>query len=369
MYFGGPTKNVVDNTGSLVMNGLRAAVVRFANPYPVAQQPHTAAIGHVANRWYRLLEFLTVPDRADESVRNRLTWNRRTPGRANLNTIRDATVLAGLLDDADQIQAMQILANPYGPDGQPGVATTDDDMDSTTDEADEYLWPGSDDVHLTMDGYDDNDRNWMANLLAKRDGDDPLLNYPVVPPPVAPASMRDVRIPGNINSKPFRNLSWIEPNFAAAPDGDARRARSIDSTILRSLARLPLSPSGSPVPPTSSFGVFEARTPADVPNNTVDFHTRNRLLAKLHNRTTNRSHVFMVWTTIGFFEAHRLGPASPAPGEIQIGGEAQDIPRRRAFMVCDMTRIEEAYSDANLTDDVPGAFDFRKFIIYRKVIK
>ena len=63
---------------------------------------------------------------------------------------------------------------------------------------------------------------------------------------------------------------------------------------------------------------------------TVDYHTRHRLLSKIHNRTTNRSHVFMVWTTVGFFEAHRIAGTSAAAGEVQIGAEAGDMARQVA---------------------------------------
>ncbi|MBX3444528.1 MAG: hypothetical protein KF774_19160 [Planctomyces sp.] len=311
---GGATSGLVTVGG--VMNGQYTAAVRFLNPYDtLIREPYDSLApdipAHYRNRWHRLLEFLTVQDRTEVAVEDRLQWQRRTPGRLNLNTIRDETVLKGLVDDPDQL------------------ATVD---------------PGTG-YPTVVDRYDS--RSWFndvvaTNLLARRDGVDPLLT-----------ASPQVRIPGGVHSKPFRGLNHVRTH-----SDDLVRDTSLDDTLLRALR--PLDDAN-----TSNFGLFEARSEGDLTANSVDFHTRNRLLAKIHNRTTNRSHVFMVWTTVGFFEAHRL----TASGEVQVGGLAEDIPLRRAFMVCDMTRIEEAYTDPDPTDNIPGYFDFRKFIIYRKLIK
>lgn len=306
---GGPTKNLLDANRQLT--GHRTAAMRILYPEPAALP--TGATGrpaltsqiqyHYRNRWHRLLEFVTVPDRSEESIADRLAWKRRTPGKINLNTVRDSSILKGVVDDLDQLGII---------DGA-GLPSTTDQYDTA--------------------------RDWYSALLSRRDGSDPITG-PSVP------------IPGGINSRPFRPISWIAPSF----NNPAQRDQSIEHTILRTL-------NGG-----SKFGLWEARNSADPADNSVDFHTRNRLLAKIDNRTTNRSHVFMIWTTVGFFEAHRLATGAAA-GEIQIGGEAEDIPRRRAFMVADMSRIEEAYEDPNPMDTDPGYFDFRKFIIYRKLIK
>jgi hypothetical protein len=126
-------------------------------------------------------------------------------------------------------------------------------------------------------------------------------------------------------------------------------------------------------PAIPHHGLFEARssldrTGASTASDTVDYHTRNRILAKVDNLTTNRSHVFGIWMTVGFFESHRLATGGGA-GQVQIGGRAEDLPLRRSFVVADMSRIEEAYEDSNPADGVQGYFDFRKFIIYRKQLK
>jgi hypothetical protein len=155
---------------------------------------------------------------------------------------------------------------------------------------------------------------------------------------------------------PFRNQSYINPvplPTPAAPD-------PLRNTVLRGHVG-PLA-SGFP-----NFGLFEARGSADVGTDSVDFHTRNRLLGKIANNTTNRSHVFMIWLGYELFEAHQPVPTNP--DVVQIGARIEDIPGHKEFVVVDMTRLEEAYVDPDPTDAIPGRFDFRKFIIYRKRIK
>jgi hypothetical protein len=214
-------------------------------------------------------------------------------------------------------------------------------------------------------------RNWFNALRVSRDGVDPLMSeysttHTMMGDPELFANVLQITIPGTPGvSLPFRPQGYVQNDVDGVPDapGDvATRDESITATILRDIAR------------TSDGlkqGLFEARTESDLTgqdssgDDTVDYHTRHRLLAKLHNRTTNRSHVYMVWTTIGFFEAHQLA----ANGQVQIGGEVQDLPRRRSFMVCDLSRIEEAYSDPLPQDSASvGQFDFRNFVIYRKLI-
>jgi hypothetical protein len=309
------------------MEGNGTAAIRFLNPGATPRPPFsdvTNSLPHYPNRWYRLLDYVTVPDGSEEAVAGQVQLQRRTPAKINLNTLRDEAVYKGVVDDTDQLTTLDSNGLPTTTDryesGRGGVAASG---------------------------------NWFLNLLQSRDGIDPL---------ILSSLGSVVPVPGTNLSRPFRELSWVTPD----PDtmSSTVREQSIESTILRT-------DPGS----TNRRGLFEARTDADAQTvaasttaGTVDFHTRNRLLAKIHNRTTNRSHVFIVWTTIGFFEGHRIASGAAA-GEVQIGAEATDIPRRRAFMVCDMSRLEEAYEDPDPADNEPGYFDFRKFIIYRKLIK
>jgi len=93
----------------------------------------------------------------------------------------------------------------------------------------------------------------------------------------------------------------------------------------------------------------------------VDYHTRNRLLQKIADHATNRSHVFAGWIEIELHEAHYPDQAN-SPNTVQIGGKADDLPTYRMFCVVDMSRLEEAY------DSRTNTYDFRKFIIHRQLL-
>ncbi|OAI55906.1 hypothetical protein AYO47_09335 [Planctomyces sp. SCGC AG-212-M04] len=327
---GGPTKNLVDVNGR--MSGHRTAAMRFLHPeansptnirnlaarstgYDGSAPVQIEVQKHYRNRWYRLLEFVTVPDRAEEQARQKVAFDGRVPGKLNLNMIRNEQVMAGLVDDPVHLN----------PANYPTTRLTQD-----------ALAPGG------------APRNWFLEMQALRDQADPILGFTL-----AQTATNGIAIPGNLFSVPFRPLGHLDLT------GDL----SVTETILRD--RVPAADTDMDnIPDTQGHGLFEARTQADVGSDAVDFHTRNRLLAKIQNRTTTRSNVFFVWATIGFFDAHQ-----PPNGYVTIGAQAEDLPMRRAFAVVDMTRLEEAYEDANPADGTPGTFDFRKFIIYRKVIK
>ncbi len=137
---------------------------------------------------------------------------------------------------------------------------------------------------------------------------------------------------------PFRPLAHLDST------GD----QSITQTILRN--RISSSDTNMDnILDTQPHGLFEARVSTDVGTDAIDYHSRNRLLAKIHNRSTTRSNVFFVWTTIGFFDAHQP-PFAGGAGYVTIGAQAEDLPMRRTFSVVDMSRLEEAYDDPDPTD-------------------
>lgn len=313
---GGSTENLAQNASPPVMSGHRTAAVRIFNPQGVDDGTGTFV---ALNRWYRLFEFIDVPSRSNLELRDRYALQRRVPGLINLNTLRHDPVMAALVDDP-QIRR-------FGD----GVATVAPDFTTT--------FP-SDNV-----GFDTG-RNWFMRLLVARDGEDTISGG--FPLPGVPAA-----------SRPFLGMSYIDPNN---PD------QSLRNTILRGH-----NISGPPNP-LNNLQLFEARASADADGNAangenaVDFHTRHRLLSKIANNTTNRSHVFMMWIGYELFEAHQPNAAS-FPNIVQIGARIDNVPGHREFVVVDMTRLEEAYSDPDPTDAVPGRFDWRKFIIYRKRIQ
>ncbi|REJ72907.1 MAG: hypothetical protein DWQ29_19765 [Planctomycetota bacterium] len=255
------------------------------------------------NRFYRLLEFVEIPSRSHQEIQDRMALLRRTPGHINLNTLRHDPVLAGLIDDP------QIRRFGTGSGDLPDFVNT---------------FPSD-------DGYDAG-RNWFQQLLVARDGLDVFSNLP---------------LPGVPGSHPFRGMGYINPN---SPD------HSLRDTILR-----PHLQAGA----LNSLQLFEARGTADVGTDNVDFHTRNRLLCKIANNSTNRSHVFFMWVGFEFFEAHQPDAVN-FPNVVQIGARIEDISGHRDFLVIDMSRLEEAYIDTDPTDAVPGRFDWRKFVIHRK---
>jgi hypothetical protein len=112
--------------------------------------------------------------------------------------------------------------------------------------------------------------------------------------------------------------------------------------------------------------LLEARPEEDYDNNggsgsndddQIDYHTRNRILAKVANLTTERSNVFAIWIGYQLHEAHE-----PLPGVVQIGAKADEFPLHRELVVVDMSRLEEAFNP------ITGRYDFEKFIIYRQTL-
>ena len=263
--------------------------------------------GSVPNRWYRLFEFIEFPPRTHDTIRDGLALRRRTDGRINLNTLRHEAALAGLGDDELQLA---MASNPARP---------------------------------TTDGLDGAARNWFDQLLLARDGLDPFANLP---------------LPGVPGAMPFRSMSYIHPQ-------DPKFV--VNSTILRNHRRT--SPLGAPPLAGTNLDdrqLFEARGLGDAGSEAIDYHTRNRLLRKIANNSTNRSNIFAIWIGYELFEAHQPNPA--VPDVVQIGARIEDLPGHRDFAVVDMTRLEEAFVD-DPNDSQPGRFDWRKFVIHRQRIQ
>jgi hypothetical protein len=285
------------------------------------------------NRWYRILELLEFPTRANRQLEVTVENNPlavpasiegayqtrmlRVPGRINLNGIRHPEVLMALLDDPNQF-------NLY-----------------------------------TMQDVNETVRDWWVQMVETRDGRDPYTN---------------LVLPGSPASRPFRDYSQVSGPIHVNSGNNV--IPGLERSLLR---RLPYdnedtndNTSIDPGEDSNGDGIFtpnmngtrrllEARTATDLTNNYVDPHTRNRLLAKVSNNTTNRSNVFIVWMSVGYFGAYMPNPA--APEVLQIGGELNPANRRRGFFVIDRSLLEDAYNSQT------GTFDFKKFIQYRKTIQ
>ncbi|WP_437191674.1 hypothetical protein [Planctomicrobium sp. SH527] len=304
--FGGATKNIAEPEATLAMTGHRAALMRIYFPQGSADANHplpswytdSPDAPHYQNRWYRLLEFVDVKSQ-DQLRSDAITaLQRRTPGKINLNTVRSESVFAGLIDDPHHI-------DPRNPN-----AVTVDKLDSA--------------------------RRWYREHSRLRDGADPFLDSGIG------STTHGISIPGGFRSRPYRAYSYLDaPNTA---DSTASNG-SVQSTLLRHR------------PGNINHGLLEASRDASALDQ-VDYHTRQRILAKIANNSTNRSHVFFVWIGLDFFDAH----INSTVNAIQIGGPSAGLPRYRLFCVVDMSRLEEGY------DPSTNTFDFRKFIIHRQLL-
>ncbi len=296
------------------------------------------------NAWYRLFEFVEVPSDRNAQVQQYLK-SPRTPGKINLNTVRDAAVLAGLVDD-------RLMISGYDP-------------------------------LLNSTNFEASSRYWWLQFVKARDQRDPVTG---------------LYLPGTAASRPFLG-------FNALPNHVSRPQSGIERTLLRTLAA---NLTNTPSYPDAEVGwssdyrkagyfdidmnsdlnsdsvinfadqrtdrrqLFEARTVADLASaggtNTVDPHTRHRLLHKVANNSTTRSNLFMVWVSVTrcevVFDAatrtYRIG--GRLDGETDLASASGDFPIERAFFVLDRSQLEEAY------DPRTGTFNFRKFIKYRKTL-
>ncbi len=311
----------------------------FMDTDPNDDSDHASSTGiEDDNRWYRLLEFVTTADGGDGAIRERLDRIIRTPGRININTVRDEAVLAAILDDK-HINRFDAA----------GFGQTEDTVEAG------------------------GGRNWYRELTLARDGVDPLNALgggPILPLPGVPGVPSDPNA-GDIQygAIPFRSLGYVPPDvtvWSTAQQAN-RTAHSLlrshvedDATLTTRAAML------------DQLSLFEARPTADVATDSVDYHTRNRLLAKLANQTTNRSNVFAVWMTIKFFEAHQPD-ATNQPGVVQIGAELADSPTQRMFYVVDRTLLEDAVqvddagTPAITTDDIM-TLNWRSFVVHQRTL-
>lgn len=309
------------------------------------------------NRWYRLLDLVDVSTESNYAVQ----WNAssgafrqwsntslppRLPGAINLNTIRHRGVLSGIIDDPDQTS-------------HPGQF----DFSSAP---------------LLVDTFEAN-RNWWKQFVITRDGNDP---------------MTSLFLPGLPSSRPYRDGGFVDQSLLSS-----------QFTLLRDLV-------DDGAMSASGRNLFEARLVADQnvnnsldsdeydangnstvdtnedKSNRVDYHTRHRLLRKVANNSTNRSNVFIVWMSVGYFEAIEgekdenlnmtVDPAEDFNGngsfdfagtanaDIRIGAPLSAQPEHRGFFIVDRTLLEEA----EIENSPSGRrFDFKKFIVYKKTLK
>lgn len=284
------------------------------------------------NRWHRLFEFLTVVPQNLERIGDydrttvgaAIPMMRRTPGKINLNMVRHESVLAGLVDDA--------MIDRFG------NAPTNSNA-----------------------GFD-NGRNWFRELVRTREPVDHFLYFRTGgPDPMAgnPPIGERIRIPGVPGSHPFLSHSYYD-QFGEAAIQAFTPFRKNNNLVLQPVPghTNTTTDAGTGNSSWRNIGLFDARASSDVGQDTVDYHTRHRIFSKVLNNTTNRSHVYSGWIEIVFHEAHTITDSGNTA--VQLGAEAEDLPRYRLFCVVDLSRLEEAYNPNT------GTFDYEKFIIHRQ---
>ena len=306
------------------------AAAKFLQPtHPVAP---AAANSSPHNRWFRVLELLEVRPMDQEALlaQRPELWSEmltRTAGRLQLNALPHGDNLFALLDEPRQF-SLKLQNNRY----------------------------------QTVD-VREQDRDWWFELLRTRDGVDPLSK---------------LILPGAPASRPFRGMSHALVPLQGAV-GQSPLPETTEHGLLRRLGKDTTQNLNDPIDartPTNFSQqaqayrrLFEARNKNDIGLGEVDLPARHRLLGKVANNSTNRGHVFMVWMTVGFFDAIFPDPQNPAL--VQVGAELEDQPRRRGFFVVDRSLLEEAYIPPQMVAGQlqPGTFDFRKFVQYRRTMQ
>lgn len=318
------------NFANSKMDGKHTALSKFTNPDNPDGGLSIGAIDSEDNRWYRIFGLLEVDSTSHGSLRDKLTIP-RLPGKLQLNTIRHSNVFGALIDDSH-------INNTNN-----GFTNLEDPQETI--------------------------REWYEQFLLSRDGYDPYwLDQ-------TQTETFKITLPGTPAARPFRSMNYEDTLGNSSTFNTSEAIASLDSienTLLRTMRYY--SDSTFPVPAingitpqdnqeplaTNRRPLFDAQTRAGFNSKSVDSHTRNRLLSKISNLTTNRSHVFIVWIGVQFHKAEEN-----VDGVVRVGEKYDESIHQscRGFIVVDRSRLEEAY------DPVTRKFDFREFIISRETVQ
>lgn len=324
------------------------------------------------NRWYRLFELFEVPTRTHRQLGNPLSVV-RSPGKINLNGLRHIDVLAGLLDESgwpavsDNVMGLGYLAT-----GRPVLASNE------PGDQDPFMPPSLQNPNAPA--YVPNTRDWWVQFLKARDGrrtistsgtDVDSNNNPIVR--MYPDNVTGLYLPGLADSSPFRSFAAL--GFTRSAGVFEAPETALDQTLFRRLpfdmgqefdsgatstvpTNLPHQANGGDPSSDTSFNqrhLWEVGTDGEHRNDSVDPAMRNRILSKIYNNTTTRSHVFIVFMTVQYFEADDTNGSQ----NVQIGGPLP-TPPIRGFFVIDRSKPEDAYNVAT------GQFNnYRSLIKYR----
>jgi hypothetical protein len=291
------------------------------------------------NRWYRLLEFLEVPspmhrhpDLHTYSINSlglptNFGWP-RVHGQLNLNFVRHASVLAGLLDDSSvlNIQPNSLLST-------------------------------------------DNDHDWWTEFLKSRDGVFVPSNDPTQPPTIEADPVTGLYIPGVAGTRPFRGFNFTSRGPLSQKQDSVFRNLPADANVIA---------------PQSSRTLFQIGTQAEHTNGTLDSVAKHRLLTKVMNNVTTRTNSYGVFIAVQYFEAAE--DTSNGTTAIRIGGRLDDTPTQRAFFVIDRTGAVEQWKNLKAqginpvsptsysitpntsTTNIPNGIDWKNLVLYRQTL-
>lgn len=344
-------------------------------------RPGVSSRADASNRWHRLLEFFEVPTRINRNLATGKTPfnDPRVPGRLNVNTIRHPDVFAALLDEPSLTDVD--LRNPFAPAddttfglaGSVPRAGAGAAIDFTENEFWNNRFRRARDFSPIDPVFGD------SNLIAGAAN----LPLPGLPPSLASTWASDrngtfspFRIPTN---GPFRSWGRLSRTYEFDSGSSTLIPRP---SMASSLLRTGWAPSAGYVPPAPASEdrrhPFEFSSVADHQNNIVTSQIRDRLLGKISQNVSTRSHVFGVFIAVKFFQAVEdtrppgsvgLPPGVGGSGAIRVGGPLittgtaadQAAPEHRAFFVVDRSKVEQAF--------VGGGFNFRAMIDYRKILQ
>ncbi len=212
-----------------------------------------------------------------------------------------------------------------------------------------------------LDSADPSDnRKWWFEFLKSRDSRYvvPANGTPYAVDPVAgfydtsANQFVSLYVPGTANSRPFRSVDAVGPQAASITAGSNLDSQ-LENTIFRSL----------PLDSASATNVNESRRLFEVGNNTdhvpssggnpqivaeasgepLHPSSRFKLMSKLLNNTTTRSNSFGIYITVQYYEAVQVsgfvgtGQNATQATAVQIGGRLDDAPTHRGFFIVDRT--------------------------------
>jgi hypothetical protein len=362
---------------------------RALNRFLLPDADPTGTAGtYLQHRWHRLLELLDVPTRMHRTIpgfTNPLDYP-RVPGKINFNALRHPEVLAAMIDDP---AVMSVIVDEDV--NRNGVLDPGEDLDGDGDVGGifptrvrrEDLVPlqtgyGPGELGLPVDNWQ---LSWWQGFLMARDSwRDPTTGY-VRGDPLSGLVLPGTTLP-SINpaaiSRPFRSFTAnpIAGEFSLLERSLLRSWPGDPTYVAHGTALSPPVPGlGGGVTYTRPRQLFELgnREEANATTDTaptepqaLDDAVRLRLLNKMLNLSTNRSHVFAVFCSMKFFRAH----IDPASGAVQVGGPLKPIgdpdewaPEHRAFFVVDRSQLEKAY------DPATGRYNFRALEQFRQILQ